>query len=146
MSWLNSEMYIIIIILCAPTVHIYLPLAHVTIIINYDHSCSLQPSVNALGDNQEHEPLLSNGKISTQQSNESNQPTPSSLSSPTIETASKSSLLLRLTRLKELLPFLGVFGPLVVFWAIFYQQNSTWILQGAQMNCHLGKLQVPPGE
>ena len=60
--------------------------------------------------------------------------------------ASKSTLLSRLTRLKELLPFLGVFAPLVVFWAIFYQQNSTWILQGAQMNCHLGKLQVPPGE
>jgi dipeptide/tripeptide permease len=98
--------------------------------------------VNALGDNQERKPLL-NGKISTQHSNESNQPTPSSLSS---ETVLKSTFRSRLTRLKELLPFLGVFAPLIVFWAIFYQQNSTWILQGAQMNCHLGKLQVPPGE
>ena len=107
--------------------------------------CLLQPSVNALGDNQERKPLL-NGTIPTQHSKETNQPAPSCLSSPQIEKASESTLLLRLTRLKELLPFLGVFGPLVVFWAIFYQQNSTWILQGAQMNCHLGKLQVPPGE
>ena len=51
-----------------------------------------------------------------------------------------------LRRWRELVPFLGVFGPLVVFWSIFYQQNSTWILQGEQMDCYLGRLHVPPGE
>lgn len=57
----------------------------------------------------------------------------------------KPQSVLTLSRLKELIPFIGVFGPLIVFWAIFYQQNSTWILQGTQMDCYLGKLHVPPG-
>ena len=103
----------------------------------------LQPPRNALsGNNQDHKPIL-NGQISTQNSNSAYQP--NTLSSTTMETTSHASLLSRLTRFKELLPFLGVFAPLVVFWAIFYQQNSTWILQGAQMNCQLSKLQIPPG-
>ena len=58
------------------------------------------------------------------------------------ETVSLKSLLLRW---RELVPFLGVFAPLVVFWAIFYQQNSTWVQQGDQMDCYLGSLHVPPG-
>ena len=58
-------------------------------------------------------------------------------------------------RAKQLLPFLGLFTPLVVFWAIFYQQSSTWVVQGTQMNCYIGpldigrlhirRLHVPPG-
>lgn len=62
------------------------------------------------------------------------------LNKPSSHKAQQSSL----ARLKEFLPFLGVFAPMVVFWAIFYQQNSTWILQGTQMDCYLGKLHVPP--
>ena len=48
-------------------------------------------------------------------------------------------------RAKQLIPFLGLFSPLVVYWAIFYQQNSTWIVQGRHMNCYVGRLHVPPG-
>ena len=48
-------------------------------------------------------------------------------------------------RTKQLVPFLGLFAPLVVFWAIFYQQSSTWVVQGRHMNCYIGKLHVPPG-
>ena len=50
------------------------------------------------------------------------------------------------TRLKQLVPIVGVFAPLVVFWAIYYQQNSTWVTQGAMMDCYLGRLHIPPGE
>lgn len=48
------------------------------------------------------------------------------------------------TRLKQLVPIVGVFAPLVVFWAIYYQQNSTWVTQGAMMDCYLGRLHIPP--
>ena len=51
-----------------------------------------------------------------------------------------------LERSRQLLPFLGLFTPLVVFWAIFYQQSSTWVLQGRDMNCYIGRLHVPPGQ
>ena len=47
---------------------------------------------------------------------------------------------------KQLVPFLRLFTPLVVFWAIFFQQNSTWVVQGRDMNCYIGKLHVPPGQ
>ena len=50
------------------------------------------------------------------------------------------------TRLKQLVPIVGVFAPLIVFWAIYYQQNSTWVTQGAMMDCYLGRLHVPPGK
>lgn len=40
----------------------------------------------------------------------------------------------------------GVFSPLIVYWAVFFQQNSTWVLQGRQLNCYLGTLHIPPGE
>ena len=89
----------------------------------------------------EREPLL-DGKASPQTLDEKERPVNNSV---TEEAVSKSNTQSPLAKLMELLPFLGVFAPLVVFWAIFYQQNSTWILQGAQMNCHLGKIQVPPG-
>ena len=46
---------------------------------------------------------------------------------------------------RQMLHIFGVFVPLVVFWGIFYQQNSTWVLQGTQMNCYIGSLHVPPG-
>ena len=59
------------------------------------------------------------------------------------ETVSLKSLYLRW---RELVPFLGVFAPLVVFWAIFYQQNSTWVQQGNEMDCYLGSLHIPPGK
>ena len=48
-------------------------------------------------------------------------------------------------RARQLLPFVGLFTPLVVFWAIFYQQSSTWVVQGRQMDCYFGRLHVPPG-
>ena len=47
---------------------------------------------------------------------------------------------------KQILRIFGVFTPLVVFWGIYYQQNSTWIIQGTQMNCYIGSLHVPPGK
>ena len=47
--------------------------------------------------------------------------------------------------LKGVLPFVGVFGPMVVFWAVFYQQNTTWVVQATNMDCYLGRLHVPPG-
>lgn len=46
---------------------------------------------------------------------------------------------------KQLLRISGVYTPLIVFWAIFYQQNSTWVLQGTQMDCYIGNLHIPPG-
>ena len=59
------------------------------------------------------------------------------------ESPSHSSLLVVV---KQLLPFLGVFGPLVMFWAVFYQQNTTWVVQGTHMDCYMGKLHIPPGQ
>jgi len=47
--------------------------------------------------------------------------------------------------LQQLWPILTVFLPLIIFWAIFFQQNSTWIQQGLDMDCYLGQLHVPPG-
>ncbi|XP_065193476.1 solute carrier family 15 member 4-like [Sycon ciliatum] len=46
--------------------------------------------------------------------------------------------------LSEIKPVLGVFVPLIVYWSLFFQQNSTWVLQGQEMNCYLGKLKIPP--
>lgn len=37
-----------------------------------------------------------------------------------------------------------IFGPLILFWAAFFQQNSTWIHQGNQMDRRLGTIRVPP--
>ena len=44
-------------------------------------------------------------------------------------------------REKELLPCVSVF---IVFWAIFYQQNSTWVFQGTMMDCKVGSVNEPP--
>ena len=46
----------------------------------------------------------------------------------------------------QIFPILTVFLPLIIFWAIFFQQNSTWIQQGLDMDCYLGQLHIPPGE
>ncbi|XP_065898332.1 solute carrier family 15 member 3-like isoform X2 [Dysidea avara] len=46
--------------------------------------------------------------------------------------------------LQQLWPILTVFLPLIIFWAIFFQQNSTWIQQGLDMDCYLGQLHIPP--
>lgn len=109
------------------------------------HTCTsfvdAQESVGSSIGDHERKPLLDE-KISSWHPD---QRTEQATSTADLEKAS-NTILLWFTRLKQLLPFLGVFGPLVIFWAIFYQQNSTWILQGAQMNCHLGRLQVPPGD
>ena len=66
---------------------------------------------------------------------------------PLLTSSKTESISLRalFSRWRELVPFLGVFAPLLVFWAIFYQQNSTWVQQGDQMDCYLGRLHVPPG-
>ena len=60
------------------------------------------------------------------------------------DVADKSSATLK--KLKQLVPILKVFMPLIVFWAVFYQRSSTSIVQAAQMDCYLGSLHVPPGE
>ncbi len=76
----------------------------------------------------------------------SSKPATSSETKPLLVAEQKSTVQYLKTRVIELLPFVGVFTPLIIFWAIFYQQNSTWILQGTMMNCQLGALHVPPGE
>ena len=82
--------------------------------------------------------------------NESTSPPPSSTAGGDQRTevdqdvADKSSATLK--KLKQLMPILKVFMPLIVFWAVFYQRSSTWIVQATQMDCYLGSLHVPPGE
>ena len=61
-----------------------------------------------------------------------------------VDIVDKSSTTLK--KLKQLVPILKVFVPLIVFWAVFYQRSSTWIVQATQMDCYLGSLHVPPGE
>ena len=48
-------------------------------------------------------------------------------------------------RVKELIPIVKVFFPLILYWAISYQRYSSFVLQGLQTNCHLGRIKVPPG-
>ena len=50
-----------------------------------------------------------------------------------------------LKRLKQLVPIIKVFTPLIIFWAVFYQRSSTWIVQATQMDCYVGSLHIPPG-
>ena len=47
--------------------------------------------------------------------------------------------------LRAVLPILGVFLPITVFWALMFQQNSTWVAQGLDLDCYLGSVEVPPG-
>lgn len=47
--------------------------------------------------------------------------------------------------LEQLRGIIKVFTPLIVYWMLFYQQNSTWVLQGGRMNCYFRQLHVPPG-
>ncbi|XP_062507930.1 solute carrier family 15 member 1-like isoform X2 [Corticium candelabrum] len=49
-----------------------------------------------------------------------------------------------MSTLRELQGIVKVFTPLIVYWMLFYQQNSTWVLQGGRMNCYFGNLHVPP--
>ncbi|XP_065846590.1 solute carrier family 15 member 2-like [Oscarella lobularis] len=49
-----------------------------------------------------------------------------------------------LAKVKELKGIIAVFSPLIVYWALFFQQNSVWVLQGQRMNCYFGDLHVPP--
>ena len=51
-----------------------------------------------------------------------------------------------LRKFKQLLPILKVFIPFIVFWAVFYQRSSTWIVQATKMDCYLGSLHIPPGK
>ena len=48
-------------------------------------------------------------------------------------------------KLKQLIPIFKIFVPLTLFWAIFFQRSSTWIVQATHMDCYLGSLHVPPG-
>ena len=48
-------------------------------------------------------------------------------------------------RLKQLVPIIKVFIPLIIFWAVFYQRSSTWVVQATQMDCYVGSLHIPPG-
>jgi POT family proton-dependent oligopeptide transporter len=49
-----------------------------------------------------------------------------------------------ISNVRQLQGIIKVFTPLVVYWMLFYQQNSTWVLQGGRMNCYFGRLHVPP--
>lgn len=49
-------------------------------------------------------------------------------------------------KLKQLIPIFKIFIPLTLFWAIFFQRSSTWIVQATYMDCYLGSLHVPPGK
>lgn len=49
-------------------------------------------------------------------------------------------------KLKQLVPIFKIFMPLTLFWAIFFQRSSTWIVQATHMDCYLGSLHVPPGK
>ena len=49
-------------------------------------------------------------------------------------------------KLKQLIPIFKIFVPLTLFWAIYFQRSSTWIVQATYMDCYLGSLHVPPGE
>lgn len=51
-----------------------------------------------------------------------------------------------LTMKEQLWPIMTIFLPLIIFWALFFQQNSTWIQQGLDMDCYLNKLHIPPGK
>lgn len=50
----------------------------------------------------------------------------------------------------EIRHILKIFIPLPIFWALFYQQNSTWVFQGQSMDCSVGPIgripqfQIPP--
>lgn len=46
---------------------------------------------------------------------------------------------------QQLWPIMTIFLPLIVFWALFFQQNSTWIQQGLDMDCYVSSLHIPPG-
>ena len=48
-------------------------------------------------------------------------------------------------RVKELIPIVKVFFPLILYWALSYQRYSSFVLQGLQTNCRLGRIGVPPG-
>jgi dipeptide/tripeptide permease len=59
--------------------------------------------------------------------------------------SSGGKALLLFTAFKTVLPILGVFLPITVFWALMFQQNSTWVAQGIDLDCYIGPLEVPPG-
>ena len=48
-------------------------------------------------------------------------------------------------KLKQLVPIIKVFIPLIMFWAVYYQRSSTWVVQATQMDCYVGSLHIPPG-
>ena len=48
-------------------------------------------------------------------------------------------------RVKELIPIMKVFFPLTLYWAISYQRYSSFVLQGVQTDCRLGRIEIPPG-
>jgi dipeptide/tripeptide permease len=50
---------------------------------------------------------------------------------------------------RSVFPLLLMFAPLPVFWALFYQQNSTWVFQAQRMDRYLGmwgetRVVIPP--
>ena len=48
-------------------------------------------------------------------------------------------------RVKELIPIMKVFFPITMYWAVSYQRFSSFVLQGVEMDCYLGSIEVPPG-
>ena len=50
-----------------------------------------------------------------------------------------------IARVKELIPIMKVFFPITMYWAVSYQRFSSFVLQGVEMDCYLGSIEVPPG-
>ena len=50
-----------------------------------------------------------------------------------------------IARVKELIPIMKVFFPLIIYWAISYQRYSSFVLQAVETDCRLGSIEVPPG-
>mmetsp|Transcript_1611 Transcript_1611/g.5691 ORF Transcript_1611/g.5691 Transcript_1611/m.5691 type:complete len:531 (-) Transcript_1611:47-1639(-) len=46
--------------------------------------------------------------------------------------------------LESLWRIIPIFSPFPVFWALYFQQSSTWIIQAEEMNLYLGNFYVPP--
>lgn len=65
-------------------------------------------------------------------------------SQPLLTSTPSTSFTVKQT-LQQLWPIMTIFLPLIIYWALFFQQNSTWIQQGLNMDCYVSKLHIPPG-
>ena len=47
---------------------------------------------------------------------------------------------------KSMMSLIVLFVPVILFWALFDQQGSTWVLQAGRMNGRVGKLTILPDQ